>query len=372
MKYYFIAGEASGDLHAANLARALQQLDPDAEMRGFGGDRMQAAGILLSHHIREMDFMGFIEVISNLPSILRLLKEARRDLLSFRPDALILVDYPGFNLKIAEFARKNGLRVIYYISPQLWAWRPSRVHTIRRTVHRMITILPFEKDFYASHGYEVFYAGHPLLDVTSAFVPSEEFKRKYASPSTPVVALLPGSRRQEIARMLPVMLQVTRRFPEYQFIIGAASERDKEFLERFIRNYPVKIVYGQTYDLLSIAYAAIVTSGTASLETALFRVPQVIVYKGNYLSYLIAKRLVKVNFIGLPNLILNRPVVKELIQNDLNAYLLYDELDRLVKNEFYRQNILRNYDELRQVLGGPGASERAAREIFSVLSEKNS
>ncbi|MGC8865500.1 MAG: lipid-A-disaccharide synthase [Bacteroidales bacterium] len=372
MKYYFIAGEASGDLHASNLARDLQQLDPEAEMRGFGGDRMQAAGIRLSHHIREMDFMGFIEVVSNLPSILRLLKDAQRELLNFRPDVLILVDYPGFNLKMAEFARKNGFRVIYYISPQIWAWRPSRVRAIRRSVQRMITILPFEKDFYASHGFDVFYAGHPLLDVTSAFVPSEEFKRKYTSPGSPVIALLPGSRRQEIARMLPIMLQVTRRFPEYQFVVGAASERDKEFLGRWTRNYPVKIVYGQTYDLLNIAYAAIVTSGTASLETALFGVPQVIVYKGNYLSYLIAKRLVKVNFIGLPNLILNKPVVKELIQNDLNSFMLYDELDRLVKNEFYRQSMQRNYLELRQLLGGNGVSERAAREIVRILTEAQS
>ncbi|MDK2908584.1 MAG: lipid-A-disaccharide synthase [Bacteroidales bacterium] len=370
MKYYFIAGEASGDLHASNLARALYQLDPEAEMRGYGGDHMSAVGIKLTHHIREMDYMGFVEVAANFPAIYRLLKDARRDLMSFRPDVLILVDYPGFNMRMAEFARKQGLRVVYYISPQLWAWHSSRVNAIRRNVHRMITILPFEKEFYANYGLDVFYAGHPLLDVIARYEPAADFKKKYNPGNNPIIALLPGSRRQEIARILPTMLQVTRRFPEYQFIVGAAAGLGKGYIERFVREHPVKIIYGQTYDLLSNAYAAIVTSGTASLETALFGVPQVIVYKGNFLSYLIARQLVKVNYIGLPNLILNKPSVRELIQKDFNAFLLYDELDRLVKNEYYRQTMLRDFAEIRQKLGGPGASERAAREIVRMLNEK--
>lgn len=372
MKYYFIAGEASGDLHASNLARALRKADPEADMRGFGGDRMQAVGVNLTHHISEMNFMGFVEVVANLPSIHRLLQDARRELLQFRPDVLILVDYPGFNLRMAQFAKKHGLRVVYYISPQLWAWRPSRVHALQKNVDRLITILPFEKEFYAGYGYDVFYPGHPLLDVTEDYVPSTDFMKKYSPGNNPVVALLPGSRRQEIARMLPVMLQVTRRFPEYQFIIGAAPNLAKGYLEKLVIGYPVKVVYGQTYDLLSHAYAAVVTSGTASLETALFKVPQVIGYKGNYISYLIARQLVKVDYIGLPNLILGKLAVKELIQNDFNSYLLYDELDRLVKNEFYRQAMLRDYEEIRQRLGGRGASERAAAEIVRVIGEAKS
>lgn len=370
MKYYFIAGEASGDLHASNLAWALRQLDAGAVMRGYGGDHMSAVGIELTHHIREMDYMGFVEVAANLPAIYKLLKDARNDIKKFRPDVIILVDYPGFNMRIAEFAKKQGLRVVYYISPQLWAWQPSRVNAVRRYVDRMITILPFEKAFYANYGIDVFFAGHPLLDVIKRFQVTHDFRNKLNSGNNPIIALLPGSRRQEIARILPLMLQVTRRFPEYQFVVGASASLDKGHIERFVKGYPVKVIYGQTYDLLSNAYAAIVTSGTASLETALFGVPQVIVYKGNYLSYLIARQLVKVNYIGLPNLILNKPSVRELIQKDFNAFLLYDELDRLVKNEIYRQTMLRDFAEIRQKLGGPGASERSAREILRLLNEK--
>ncbi|HNQ58959.1 MAG TPA: lipid-A-disaccharide synthase [Bacteroidales bacterium] len=373
MKYYLIVGEASGDLHASNLVKAIQELDSEAEFRGFGGDLMKKAGVNIIKHHRDLSFMGFVEVAGHLPTIIKILNECKSDILNFQPHALILVDYPGFNLRIAKFARKNNIKVIYYVSPQVWAWHQSRVRSIKKYVNRMITILPFESDFYSQHHFEVFYAGHPLLDVISEYIPPsrEEFLSRNSLNHQPIIAILPGSRKQEIKVMLPVMLSMVKRFPEFQFVIGAAPSLPDNFFEPITNHHRIAITKGQTYDLLSHSYAALVTSGTASLETALLNVPQVICYKGQPLSYFIARRMVKIGFIGLPNLIAGRQVVKELIQNYFTPARLYDEIDKIVKDERYRNEIRKGYDEIRHLLGGPGASKRAANEIVRVIASQS-
>lgn len=373
MKFYLIAGEASGDLHAANLVKAIRHLDNTAEFRGFGGDLMKAAGVNIVKHYKDLSFMGFIEVLGHLPAIFKILNQCKSDILNFKPDALILIDYPGFNLRIAKFASSKNLKVIYYISPQVWAWHQSRVHTIKKYVNRMITILPFERDFYAQHQFDVFYAGHPLLDVITNYVPParEAFLLQNSLNHKPIIAILPGSRKQEIKLMLPIMLSIVERFPEFQFVIGAASSLPNPFYEQIINHKKVAIVKGQTYDLLTHSYAAIVTSGTASLETALLNVPQVICYKGQPLSYVIARSLVKIEFIGLPNLVAGRQIVKELIQNDFTSARLYEEIDRLVHDERYRDSIRNGYSEIKKLLGGPGASARAADEILHLINSSS-
>jgi lipid-A-disaccharide synthase len=369
MKYYLIAGEASGDLHGSNLMKALVGEDPKAAFRVWGGDLMEAAGGQLVKHYRDLAFMGFLEVVKNLPTILRNIRFCREDILQYQPDALILIDYPGFNLRIAEWAAKRGIRVFYYISPQLWAWHASRVKIIQASVDRLFAILPFEPAFYAKYGYEVSYIGHPLLDVVEHFRPAGDFRGRNGLPGGPLIGLLPGSRRQEISRMLRVMLDAIPLLPErYHYVIAGAPAIEAAFYEAIILQHPhidgrVSIVHGQTYDLLHEVEAAAVTSGTATLETALFGVPQVVCYRGNALSFQIARRLVKVPFISLVNLIAGREVVRELIQDALTPRAIADALLPFLQASAERERIVEDYRFLREQLGGAGASGRAAREM---------
>ncbi len=371
MKYYVIAGEASGDLHASNLIKHLKNKDAGFTCRAWGGDLVQAQGVDLVKHYRDLAFMGFIEVVANLRTILRNIDFCKKDILAYKPDVLILVDYPGFNLRIADFAAKNGIHVIYYISPQIWAWKQSRIHQIKRNVNRMIVILPFEKDFYRKHDFNVDFVGHPLLDAISNRARNENansFKSLNKLSDKPIIALLPGSRKQEIKTMLPLMLSVRNQFPDYQFVIGAAPSLEESFYKDITGNSDISIVFGQTYPLLENAYAALVTSGTATLETALFGVPEVVCYKGSLISYHIARQLIKIKYISLVNLIMDREVVTELIQDDLNPARIKEELTRITLDETGRNRMLQDYESLKQKLGGTGASERAANLIWSDIS----
>ena len=372
MKYYIIAGEASGDMHGANLMKELKKQDVNAVFRCWGGDRMQQAGGEIVKHYRELAFMGFTEVLMNLRTILRNISFCKKDILEWKPNAVILIDYPGFNLRIAEFTFLQKLKTIYYISPQVWAWKQSRVEQIKKFVGLMLVILPFEKEFYRKFNYEVEYVGHPLLDEINENLntsTSEEWRRKNNLTDKPIIALLPGSRMQEIDKMLPLMLSTVSKFPAYQFAVSAAPSADKATIERICGGFPVKIIYGDSYSLLKNSFAALVTSGTATLETALFGVPQVVCYKGGTISYLIARQLVNIKFISLVNLIMEREVVKELIQNQLTEKNLVGELEKILSEE-RRRKIIEEYGELRARLGGRGASERAAQKISGFVEKK--
>lgn len=365
MKYYIIVGEASGDLHASNLMKSLKKHDSKAEFRFWGGDLMQAQGGTLVKHYRDLAFMGFAEVIMNLRTILKNITLCKKDVLAYKPAVLILVDYPGFNMRIAEFAKQNNIPVHYYISPQIWAWKENRIHKIKRDVDEMYVILPFEKPFYEEkHQFPVHFVGHPLLDaISDEFNLSEEkFRKTHQLGEKPIIALLPGSRKQEINKMLSVMLTMIDYFPDYQFVIAGAPSQDFEFYQPFLKSYRVKFISNKTYDLLANSYAAIVTSGTATLETALFKVPQVVCYKANSISYFIAKRMVNLKYISLVNLIMDKEVVVELIQDDFNQKRLKLELQKIL-DEKTRQEIFMNYFELEKLLGGKGASDRIAKLI---------
>ena len=369
MKYYLIAGEASGDLHGANLMRALQQIDPKAEFRFWGGDRMEAVGGKLIKHYRDLAFMGFWEVVTNLKTILRNIDFCKRDITQFQPDALIFIDYPGFNMRIAKWAKEQGIPTHYYISPQIWAWKENRIKAIKRDVDAMYVILPFEKDFYeGKHQYPVHFVGHPLLDAIAACreVSQQVFVQENDLDDRPIIALLPGSRKQEIAKMLSVMLSVVGSYHEFQFVIAGAPSLGYDFYKQFIKEENVHFVSGKTYDLLSHAHAALVTSGTATLETALFRVPEVVCYRGNWISYQIAKRVISLKYISLVNLIMDAPVVTELIQGALNTRNLKAELDKLL-DPAYRERLLKDYQVLRERLGNEGASQRTAQAIYDSL-----
>ena len=372
MKYYLIAGEASGDLHGANLMRALAEIDPQAQFRFWGGDRMEAVGGKLIKHYRDLAFMGFWEVVTNLRTILRNIDLCKGDITAYQPDALIFIDYPGFNMRIAKWAKRQGIPTHYYISPQIWAWKENRIKAIRRDVDAMYVILPFEKDFYeGKHQYPVHFVGHPLLDAIAARreVSMEVFKRENGLDERPIIALLPGSRKQEIAKMLSVMLSVVGSYHPYQFVIAGAPSLGYDFYRQFIREENVHFVSGKTYDLLSHAHAALVTSGTATLETALFRVPEVVCYRGNWISYQIAKRVISLKYISLVNLIMDAPVVTELIQGDLNTRNLKVELDKLL-DPAYSDKLQRDYQALRERLGNEGASRRTAQAIYNSLQDK--
>jgi lipid-A-disaccharide synthase len=368
MKYYIIAGEASGDLHGSNLIREIKKLDNIADIRCWGGDLMERAGATLVKHYRELAFMGFIEVVKNIRTIISNLKFCKQDITAFRPDVIVLIDYPGFNLRIAEWAKENGFRVVYYISPQVWAWKESRVKKIRRNVDKMLVILPFEKSFYNKWQYEVEYVGHPLADVVdSAQNEIEPLPGAILSPlnEDKIIALLPGSREQEVAKKLPVMLEVSKSFPDYRFIIANAPSLNDAFYERFMQPYEnVRSIRNKTYQLLLQSKAALVTSGTATLETALFGVPQVVCYKGSNISYQIAKRLVKVKYISLVNLIMDRPVVKELIQDEMTVENVTVELTKILKDQEVISTMKRDYAALKKLLSEGGhASEKAAKSI---------
>ena len=370
MKYYLIAGEASGDLHASNLIKALQQEDPQAAFRAWGGDLMEAAGAEVVKHYRDLAFMGFIEVAKNIRTILGNFRTCKADILTYQPDCLILVDYPGFNLRIAKWAKTAGIRVFYYISPQLWAWHSSRVHGIKAHVDRMFVILPFEAAFYAKYDYTVDFVGHPLLDVVDVYKPKHDLRKDLTLGEAPLIGILPGSRRQEISRMLPTMLSVAKEFPDYQFVIAGAPSIPLDFYESYLSGTGsnVRLVSGHTYDLLAQAKGALVTSGTATLETGLFGVPQIVCYRGNQISYLIARRLIDVPYISLVNLILDRPLLRELIQAEFNPATLQQELTALLAPTAL-QKIQAGYAELREHLGQSGASLRTAKHIVTYLSQ---
>jgi lipid-A-disaccharide synthase len=370
MKFYFVVGEASGDLHAANLITALRRQHPAAQFRAMGGDRMAAAGATLGLHYGRADFVGFVEVVRNLPLILRMFKVVEQDILAYQPDVVILVDYPGFNLRMARFLHKRNIRVFYYISPQVWAWKSGRVKQIKQYVQRMFCILPFEPAFYNRWNYAVDYVGHPLLDAIDAVQHSPNTLKADAQlDDRPIIALLPGSRGNEIKQKLPVMLEATQHLAtQYQLVIAGAPNQPVAFYATFLKQYNVKLVHARTYDLLRLAHAALVTSGTATLETALFGVPQAVCYKGAYISYYIARLLVRhIRYISLVNLIMDKPVVKEYIQHEMNAANLRREIDLLVAEGPYRQNILNDYANLRHQLGDGGASERTAQLMLGYL-----
>lgn len=367
MKYYLIAGEASGDLHGSNLMKALKLKDPNAEFRFWGGDLMQAQGGNMVKHYRDLAFMGFVEVVQNLGTILKNIKICKKDIQEHQPDVLILIDYPGFNLRIAKFAKSLGIKVVYYISPQLWAWKEGRVETIKKYVDEMLVILPFEKEFYQKHQVDAHFVGHPLLDAISGLQPVSEvdFKKENQLNDLPIIALLPGSREQEVKKMLELMLSVRSHFKNYQFVIAGAPSLPKSFYQQFV-DEDVHFVSNKTYDLLRVSKAALVTSGTATLETALLNTPEVVCYRSSKISYEIAKRLVKhIKYISLVNLIMDKEVVTELIQDDLNTKNLVLELNKILEGDS-REKMLASYQILREKLGGSGASNVAADIIFNI------
>lgn len=366
MKYYLIAGEASGDLHGAKLIAALQDLNPKAQFRFWGGDQMQAVSDNLVKHYKSIAFMGFIEVLLNAITILRNLAFCKADLLAYKPDVLILIDFPGFNLRIASFARQQGIKVCYYISPKVWAWNQKRVHLIKKHVDLMLCILPFEVDFYARHNISAHYVGNPLLDAISVHQPKAILLPESTQPVRPIIALLPGSRKQEIRRILPKMLSIAADFPAYQLVIAGAPAIEKAYYQQFTQG-KIPIVFGQTYDLLQQAKAALVTSGTATLEAALLQVPQVVCYVGHPLSIALAQWLVKIRFISLVNLVSDKKIVTELIQSDCNQAALTQQLQKILDDTPQRQLMLAQYAELVTLMGKPGASKRAAQLIIEKL-----
>lgn len=368
MKYYIVAGEASGDLHGSNLMKALQNVDANAHIRFWGGDLMQAAGGTLVKHYKERAFMGFVEVILNLNKIFKDISFCKTDISNFNPDVIVFIDNSGFNLRIAKWAKAEGFRTHYYISPQVWASRASRVKAIKRDIDMMYVILPFVKPFYKKYGYNVTFVGHPLIDAIANREQVDEFKFRetHKLGDKPIIALLPGSRKQEITKMLSVMLSLVDDYPNHQFVIAGAPSQEYSFYETFISSKNVKFISNKTYDLLSVSSAALVTSGTATLETALFKVPQVVCYKGSSISYHIAKRIITLKFISLVNLVMDRAVVTELIQNDFNKKRLKQELDKTLNLETRKQMFL-DYYELEKTLGGKGASVKTAKLVYDAI-----
>ena len=371
-RIYIIAGEASGDLHGANLLKELYKLDYSISVRAWGGDRMKNEGATLVKHISELAFMGFIEVILNLSTILKNINFCKKDILEFKPDVLLLIDYPGFNLRIAKWAKKNGIKVHYYISPQVWAWKKSRVKIIKASVDKMYSILPFENDFYKQFDYETQYVGHPLLDEVENFnqvrLTKDEFLNKNKLSQVPIISILPGSRKQEIKVKLPIMLDAVKSLKNYQIVIAGAPNQTAKMYEEF-EAQGCKIIFGQTYDLLSNSEAAIVTSGTATLETAILNIPEVVCYKGSWISYFIARSLIKINYISLVNLIMDQQIVRELIQGECNPFKIREELDLLLYDKNYREVMLSNFEIMREKLGGQGASKKVAHSLLKTISE---
>lgn len=369
-KFYIISGEASGDLHASNLMRAMLDEQANLDFRYWGGDKMNEVHPGLVKHIKDLAFMGFLEVIMNLGTILKNIKFCKKDITDYNPDAIILIDYPGFNLRIAKWAKSQDIRVIYYISPQIWAWKQKRVYKIKQVVDDMYVILPFEKSFYAKFDYSVSYVGHPLLDEISKYGFNQEmeldFRNRYQLDKRPIIAVLPGSRRQEVSKKLPIMLEALKTFSDYQIVIAGAPSLDAEFYIPF-NNDNVKMISNETYQLLACSVVAVVTSGTATLETAIFKVPEVVCYKSSSISYAIAKRLVKVKYISLVNLIMDKEVVVELIQNNCNPIAIKSEVERLLEDETYKKILADNYNQLEQMLGGGGASKKVAQSLLSKL-----
>ncbi len=370
MKYYIISGEASGDLHGSNLIKQLKVLDSEVNIRCWGGDMMQAAGATLVKHYKELAFMGFAEVVKNLPTILKNISFCKEDIKAFAPDVLVLIDYPGFNLRIAEWGKQQGYKIVYYISPQVWAWKANRVKKMRLCIDKMLVILPFEKDYFKNvWNWDVEYVGHPLVEVIENY--KANYKESDINNSLPIVALLPGSRKQEIEKKLPVMLAVSKSFPQYQFVVAKAPGQEDSFYEPFLSPYNnVSAVSNDTYSLLMQAKAALVTSGTATLETALFAVPEVVCYKSSNISYQIGKRLIKIKFISLVNLIMDKLVVKELIQQEMNTENLVKELGILLGDTEKQQQLHADYAALKALLSEKeNASAKAARSIYEFVQQ---
>jgi lipid-A-disaccharide synthase len=372
VKYYIISGEASGDLHGSNLIKALKTQDPQANIRCWGGDLMQTAGAELVKHYRNLAFMGFAEVVKNLPTIFKNIRFCKDDIKEFKPDAVILIDYPGFNLRIAEWAHKEGIKVIYYISPQVWAWKEGRVKKMKQIIDKMLVILPFEKDYYKERwNWDVDYVGHPLIEAIEDKKKELGYQENHSATRTKKIALLPGSRKQEITKKLPIMLEVAKSFPEYQFVVAEAPGQESDFYHPFLQAYQnVASVKNATYQLLLESEAALVTSGTATLETALLSVPEIVCYKGSNISYQIAKRLIKIKYISLVNLIMDKLIVTELIQDELNVANLVNELNLLLNDEAHQKQLKSDYQALYEKLSKGGhASDQAAKIITDYLSK---
>jgi lipid-A-disaccharide synthase len=364
MKLFFIAGERSGDLHGGNLIKALKCIDNNLELEAWGGEKMQNEGAILKNHYKNMAFMGFWEVFKNLDSIFRNLKKCKIDILNFKPDAVVLIDYAGFNLKIAKFCKQNGIKVIYYISPKVWAWNIKRALKIKALVDHMLVIFPFEVDFYRQFDYKVDYVGNPIMDEIEGFIPNTYFTENHQLSKKPIIALLAGSRLQEVKAMLPIMTKMASYFPHYQFVISGVDNLPKSEYEGF----GLRVVFNDTYNLLKNADAALVTSGTATLEAALLETPLIVCYKTSYITYKIGMLLIKVKFASLANLIMGREIVKELIQADFNEEKLKNEIEFILPNGLKRNTQLSDYKLLKSIVGGRGASERAAKLILNYLN----
>lgn len=368
MKYYLIAGERSGDLHGSNLMKGIKMHDSEAQFRAWGGDLMEKEGATLVTHYTDMAFMGFLEVVKNMRTILGFFKKCKKDLLGYQADALILIDYPGFNLRMAAYAKKKGIRVFYYISPKVWAWNQKRALKIKASVDHMFVIFPFEVDFYRKFNYEVTYVGNPLMDAIQNFTPNPSYKADHGFERKRIVALLPGSRKQEVISMLETMLSIRSYFSGYEFVIAGVDSLPKSLYQHYTLLPNVTVVYESTYDLLTVAEAALVASGTATLETALFSVPQVVCYRTSKVSFAIAKRLIKVPFISLVNLILGRETVRELIQDDFSGENLKVELAAILPDGDKHTLLMKEYATLKALVGEAGASERTGSEIVALLS----
>lgn len=374
MKYYFLTGEPSGDLHASNCMKEIMLLDDKADFAFTGGDLMETlTGKKAAIHIKQMAFMGFIRVLQNIFTIKKNFKTVKQDILNYKPDLLVLVDYPGFNLRMAKWANENGIKVDYYISPTVWAWKEGRVEIIKKYTNKLFVILPFEEAFYKKHNHKVYFVGHPLIDAIEQKKPTlkskVDFIKENGLTAKPIIAILPGSREQEIEYMLDIMMEVTKNFRDYQFVVAGTTNLLVSFYES-LKRYNIKVVFNQTYELMSYAEAGIIKSGTSTLESALFKLPQVVCYKSGALSIKIAKLLVDVKYISLPNLIMDKPVVKELIQNDLSVKGISEELHKLLFDKPYRTQIINDYTELITQLGGIGASKRLAIELVKDAETK--
>ena len=369
MNFYIISGERSGDLHASNLVKEILSREPGSRVRGIGGEMSRKAGVEIFKDYKEISFMGLIEVIANLFKISQYLSATKRDLLEYKPDVLILVDFAGFNMRMARFAKQNGIRVFYYISPKIWAWNTKRVEKIKKYVDRMFVILPFEKEFYQEFGVKVDYVGNPILDSVKDFNPDPDFRMRNDLDQRPIIAILPGSRKQEIERMLHFMLSLLPAFSDFQFVVAGVSNLTHDYYQQFRRGGEVKIVIDETYDLLNLAQGALVTSGTATLETAFFGVPQLVGYKMNLITFWLGKAVVKVKYISLVNLILGRPLLKELIQDNFHPNIIRDELNAILTDPERKKVIQDGYQELMKKMGNDGASSKAAQLMLGYLHD---
>lgn len=373
MKYYIIAGEASGDLHGSNLIKNLKNIDKDAEFNGLGGDKMEAEGASITIHYEKMAFMGLYEVLANLKTIKNNFRICKKDILNFKPNAIILIDYAGFNLRMAEFAKENGIPTLFYISPKIWAWKKSRIKKIKKYIDLLYLILPFEKEYFSKRGYDkTFYTGNPVNDAIEAFqkgndISKSEFFNKNNLSEKPIIALLAGSRIQEIKRLLPEMLKNIKHFPDYQFVIAGAPSISNDLYNNITSGYDVKLVWDETYQLLSHAKVAVVTSGTATLETALFKVPQAVVYKFQTLSFILVRPFIWIKYFSLVNIIMSKSVVREILQFNV-AEKIKNELNLILGNDEYHKEMMKNYDQLSEKIGKAGCSERAAKHIFNYLN----